>query len=92
MHSIRILSTVSTIDVILFSLLKQGRGTRSISSIAEWIFPKATEEGINTHRIYRKPSKKHGIKYVFSSKNDGMGEIDKRVLALPFQTRNSFES
>jgi hypothetical protein len=32
------------------------------------------------------------MKYVFSSKNAGIGEIRKRALALSFQTRNSFES
>jgi hypothetical protein len=60
--------------------------------MGEWVFSKATGEGINTDRIYQKPSKKHGIKYVFSSKNDGIGEIRRRVLAWTFQTRNSFEN
>ncbi|OGP95821.1 MAG: hypothetical protein A2157_09025 [Deltaproteobacteria bacterium RBG_16_47_11] len=43
-------------------------------------------------RIFQKPSIDNGIKHVFSSKNDGICEINKRRLALSFQKRNLFKS
>jgi hypothetical protein len=43
-------------------------------------------------RIFQKSSTGNGIKHVFSSRNDGICEINKRRLTLSFQTRNSFKS
>jgi hypothetical protein len=43
-------------------------------------------------RIFQKSSTGNGIKHVFSSRNDGICEINKRRLTWSFQTRNSFKS